>query len=39
MNSEAVFYICVTFALVLFAGDHNLMSSIQQYLVAAGCHP
>lgn len=39
MSSDAVLYICITIGMVLFAGDHSLMSSIQQYLAAAGCHP
>lgn len=37
--SDAVFYICLTLVVILFAGDPDLMDAITNYLNSAGCRP
>lgn len=37
--SDAVFYVCLTLVVILFAGDPDLMDAIQNYLNSAGCRP
>lgn len=37
--ADAVFYICLTVVIILFAGDPDLMDVIQNYLNSAGCRP
>ena len=36
---DAVFYICLTVAVILFTGEPSLMDAIQNYLNSAGCRP
>lgn len=37
--SDAVFYICLTLVVIIFAGDPDLMDAIQNYLNSAGGQP